>query len=69
MRVNWREKLEATESGRAVLRVEGVVDEEVAEIQKALNPEQLSEIGTGALRAGLGVWSDLERRWRDWGRD
>ncbi len=68
MRVNWREKLEATEAGRAVLRVEGVLDEEAARIKQAMSAEQLREVGGDALRSGQGWWDDA-KRWAGWGAD
>jgi hypothetical protein len=68
MRVNWREKLEATEAGRALLRVEGVLDEEAARVKQAMSAEQLREVGGEALRSGRGWWDDA-KRWAGVGAD
>jgi hypothetical protein len=50
-KVNWREQLASTESGRALLRTDAALGDEVARTKAALSPEQLEDLSQRAAES------------------
>ena len=47
-KLDWRQELEKSESGQALLRFDGAIETEVERTKAALSPEQLSELSSKA---------------------
>ncbi len=66
MRVDWKEKLQATESGKSLLRAQAVLSEELNRINQAASSKQLSELTTRAAEQSKGTWEQVRQLVSDW---
>lgn len=66
MRVDWKQQLQASDTGRSLLRAQTVLIEEMANIKQAMSREQLGDLTARAAEQSKGAWERVRQLVDDW---
>ena len=61
-KLDWRGRLEQTEAGRGLLRLDGAISGEIARTKDALSADQLRELGNEAAKSARQLGADATKR-------